>query len=337
VAILPADISPGLQREALLTAANWHARLCSGDADNKDEQALQHWLDDDVLNQWAWSRVDQLQKKLGLVPGSVAMATMDRTDSHYNASRRTIFKGLALFIGVGALGWTGSRIDPLSSLSLARWQADKVTATGEVKIFTLADGSILTLNTASAVDIRFSETERRVVLRQGEVMIETAKDIAQLDTGLSRPFIVETAQGQVRALGTRFSVREFDDQQSMQTQVNVYRHKVEITTRRGVQNIYAAGMAVCFDSNTISPMASLSQDDWVHNMLVVDNIRLDDFLVELNRYRTGLLHCDPTVAHYRISGVFKTNNTDQALQALVRSFPVSAVYRTRYWVSVVPV
>ena len=70
-------------------------------------------------------------------------------------------------------------------------------------------------------------------------------------------------------------------------------------------------------------------------VLILDNeVTLDAFIAELGRYRTGILRCDPDVAHYKISGVFMTNDTDQALRAVAKSFPVTVRYRSRYWVTI---
>lgn len=64
---------------------------------------------------------------------------------------------------------------------------------------TLADGSVVELKGEAAIEVEFSATMRRVVLRQGEAHFEVTKDAA-------RPFVV-TAQGvEVRAVGTAFSV-----------------------------------------------------------------------------------------------------------------------------------
>ena len=59
----------------------------------------------------------------------------------------------------------------------------------------------VTLSTASAIDLRFSDTERLVVLRAGEILVATSPDNA----AAPRPFLVRTRHGTVRALGTRYS------------------------------------------------------------------------------------------------------------------------------------
>ncbi|MCL7931022.1 FecR domain-containing protein [Halomonas llamarensis] len=311
------------RREALQAAAQWYACLCSEEAGPADEQALQQWLDSDPMHQWAWQRVDQLQARLGRVPGHLALNTLERAEQHVSMSRRSVLKGLALVLGTGTLGVTAYRHVPVE-----HWLADHHTATGEVKQLTLEDGTRLILNTASAVDIHFTANERLVILRAGEVMVTTASDSAENP----RPFVVQTPQGRVRAQGTRFSVRMMEGE----TQVAVFEHSVEVTTRTGSQNLCPAGQQLTFTADTASPPTGLAPTDdaWTRQMLVVQNMPLDAFLAELGRYRTGVLRCAPSVAHFRITGAFRVDDTDQALHALSKSFPVSVNFRTRYWVAV---
>ncbi|WP_217901928.1 FecR domain-containing protein [Vreelandella boliviensis] len=311
------------RREALQAAAQWYARLCSEEAGPADEQALQQWLDSDPMHQWAWQRVDQLQARLGRVPGHLALNTLERAEQHFSVSRRSVLKGLALVLGTGTLGVAAYR-----HTTVEQWLADHHTATGEIKQLTLADGTTLILNTASAVDIHFSANERLVILRGGEIMITTASDSNENP----RPFIVQTPQGRVRALGTRFSVRMLE----AETQVAVFEHSVEVTTHSGAQNQCPAGHQLTFTADTASPLTSLAPTDdaWTNQMLVVQNMPLDAFLAELGRYRTGVLRCAPSVANFRITGAFRVDDTDQALHALGKSFPVSVNFRTRYWVTV---
>lgn len=194
-------------------------------------------------------------------------------------------------------------------------------------MLTLPDGSRLTLNSASAVDLRFSELERRVLLRQGEVMIETAKD------PIGRPFLVETEQGVARALGTRFSVRR----DGSRSEVKVYEHLVEVTGAQGQQRLLGAGESVKITPGELSigthPAFS---DAWVNGILAVENMPLTQFADELARYRSGFVRCAPELAQYRISGAFRIDDTDQALQAITRSFPARVQFRTRYWANIAP-
>lgn len=317
--------SPQIQRQALLVAADWYAQLCSENSDQQDDLALKDWIDSDPIHQWAWSRVEELQSHLGAMPASLAVDTFERADRPISNNRRTVLKGFALMIGAGSIAWANDTYNPR--------MADHYTTTGEIKTISLDDGSMLILNTASAVDVLFTKTERRIILRQGEILIETSKN----ENEKSRPFLVQTAQGTLRALGTRFSVRKLESKKEDLTLLNVFQHSVEVTMQDGLQRICSSGQGLLIGTNTISEfLESENKDSWTQNMIVADNMRLDDFLVELSRYRKGLLRCDPAVANYRISGAFKTDNTDQALLALQKSFPVTINYRSRYWVNVTP-
>ncbi|HBR98841.1 MAG TPA: iron dicitrate transport regulator FecR [Gammaproteobacteria bacterium] len=317
------------QRQALDEAAEWYATLCSGSADTRDEQRLQAWLAGDALHRWAWERVGQLQTQLGQLPGSLAVETLGRSEQYLQRHRRQLLKGVVLAIGAGPLGWAAYR-----SGAHHRVFADQYTSAGEVKSLRLADGSQLVLNTATAVDIRFTANTRQLILKQGEVLVETAKPSATDED--SRPFIVDTPAGQVRALGTRFTVRTMDGEGSGPvTRVNVYQHRVEVTNGAGQRQICPTGSRMDFSDTALYDVRSPTQSDaWMRERLVVDNMPLDAFIAELGRYRTGILRCDPDVAHYKISGVFMTNDTDQALRAVAKSFPVTVRYRSRYWVTI---
>lgn len=75
-----------------------------------------------------------------------------------------------------------------------------VTATGEQRSLTLADGSVLRLGSNSDARIAFSSGDRRVVLARGEARFTVVPESG-------RPFLVSTPQATVKAVATRFDVR----------------------------------------------------------------------------------------------------------------------------------
>src|SRR5690606_7626404 len=156
------------QRQALRHAAQWHVRLRES-ATTADERAWRAWLDSDPLNRWAWGRVEQLRERFAGVPGDLALDTLERAAS--KVGRRAVLKGLALAAGAGSIAWAAGRQG-----AGQRWLADLSTAAGDIRPVTLDDGSTLVLNSASAVDVRFSAAQRLVVLRQGEIMVTAAGD-----------------------------------------------------------------------------------------------------------------------------------------------------------------
>lgn len=303
-------------------AAHWHAVLGSDQAGEADHRAWRDWHAQ-PLNQWAWQRVEALRVQLRSVPGALAYSTLDNARSSAPLHRRNVLKGLFVVAGAGGLAWTAR-----DGLPLGEWLADYRTATGERRRVDLADGSRLTLNTASSVDIRFDSQRRLVELRSGEILIETAKDSV-------RPFIVQTRQGTIRALGTRFIVRQHADS----SEVDVLEHAVAVQGQSsGAEVIVQAGQTLRFDGRSpVSPQAGDPlRSEWAEGRLVISDWRLDQLLAELGRYRPGLLGCAPQVAGLRLSGAYPLDDTDRALAAIARAVPVEVVSRTRYWVRLVP-
>ena len=71
-------------------------------------------------------------------------------------------------------------------------------------------------------------------------------------------------------------------------------------------------------------------------LLEVRNQALAEGLDALRAYRSGVLRVDPAVAGLRVSGLFRLDDSDQALDALARTLPIRVARRTDLWVSVGP-
>ncbi len=149
-----------------------------------------------------------------------------------------------------------------------------------------------------------------------------------------RPFIVETAEGRIRALGTRFAVRQNEDH----TRVAVVENVVEITPAltAGTPWRLQAGERASFTRTGVNARLPLGEDTiaWINGQIVAIDMPLGEFVAELARYRPGVVRCDPEVANLRISGVFPLQDTDSILAALPNVLPVHVKLRTRYWVVV---
>ncbi|WP_454725446.1 MULTISPECIES: FecR domain-containing protein [Cupriavidus] len=322
---LNAPAQPQPDGGAILNEAlQWLVTLWSGEASRAEREACEQWRRTSPAHEAAWQRVQSLDDRLGAVPANLAAPTL--RGARQRARRRAVLRSLMLAGGAGTLGWAMRNDVPWRS-----WAADYRTAHGEQRQLVLADGTHLTMNTATALDVRFTADERRVLLRAGEIYVATAHETA----AAHRPFIVETAQGSVRALGTRFSVRQADTTSS----VVVYEGAVSVwpTHSLGPQRL-EAGETTTFAGDRVEPPSRVegSAPGWTRGLLIVEQMRLDAFIRELGRYRRGYLRTDPSVAALRVSGVFPLDDTDRALASLERAMPVSVRYATRFWVSIGP-
>ena len=97
------------------------------------------------------------------------------------------------------------------------------------------------------------------------------------------------------------------------------------------------GLSVSARGMTTLGKGSLDPAAWTRGLLVVNDIRLGDFLAEAGRYRTGWLGCDAAVADLHLSGVFHLDEPQLMLRNITHLLPVKIVERTRWWVRIVPV
>ena len=307
-----------LSKQAIHEASAWLAELASGEATDDDKRRWRQWHARSEENRAAWTRIEQFRQQFRNLPADLVHGSVDRADETVR-QRRTMLKGVLAIAVLGPLAYTGYR--------QTNWHADYRTSVGEMKTVLLADGTELILNTDTAIDGRFDSTWRKVRLLQGELLVTTAKSAIG-----SRPFVVETAHGTVRALGTRFSVRADDDH----SRVNVLESAtlIEPSASPGESMRFEAGHRADFDRHRIRDTAMVDENHiaWTRRMLVVNDWTLDDFITELSRYRPGRLVCRPSVSQLRISGSFPLDNTDRILASLPNTLPVRVHQMSRYWV-----
>lgn len=299
-------------------ASAWYVRLGAEEANADDDLAWRRWLASHPLHRVAWERVERLGHQFGHVEPQAAYTALT---SPRSPGRRRLLTAVPLVLGAGGLAAT--------QLPWDAWRADLHTPVGQQGQHTLADGSRITLNTDSAIDVRVSPHERRIVLRRGEVHIASRPD-TQVPP---RPLRVATPLGTVTALGTRFVVRLHDDRVWVAVTEGAVRIALQGASAAGP--VVEAGHGTSFSGGHVQPVrAAPHPDGWMQGALFADNMRLDDFLAELSRYRAGRLGCDPAVAGLRLSGSYPLDDTDRILAALEGTLPVRTTRITRYWVMV---
>ncbi|MGY6272541.1 FecR domain-containing protein [Achromobacter denitrificans] len=318
-----ADELPAVERGVASEAARWLLRLSSGRASEADRRACDVWRASKAEHEHAWQRAQRVNERFGLIPSALGMAALDRPALK---SRRAALKTLAALVAAGPAAWAAWRADPLD------WSADYRSAAGEHRSVALADGSMLHLNTGSAVDVLFSASARLLRLRDGEIAVHAVADAA----AHPRPFVVRTRLGDIEAQASRFCVR----QEGASCRVSVQEGRVRVSSAahpRGAVSL-AAGEQGSLTEAGVSPpsVADPHAADWLRGVLYASRMPLDAFAAELGRYRPGLLRCDPEVARLRISGVFQLRDTDAVLAALPATLPVRVRYRTPYWVTIGP-
>ncbi|BCX70904.1 FecR domain-containing protein [Pseudomonas izuensis] len=311
--------SKPVSTQVLDAAIAWQLSLDSGNPVEREEFTRWHAAHEEHAR--AWRQLGMLDQRFSVASGPARTALLQSREGIRRRVRK-LGSGLASVVAVIGLAlFAAERYLPVDY-----WLADQRTATGEQRAIRLADGTLINLNTHSAVDVRFDEKQRLIVLQEGEILVETGH-------GDARPFIVETREGSMRALGTRFLVKR----EEQGTRLSVLQSAVAAHPQSSPdEQILREGQQVLIGNDGLGPIVALSQgaDAWTRGMLVVDNARLEDLVREIGRYRRGHLGVAPEVADLRITGSFPLKDTNLALNALLPTLPVQIEQHTPWWVTV---
>lgn len=314
-------VDPKIVRQA----ADWWSRLRE-DATDEDRARFERWRQAQPAHELAWQRLNALTRDVaaGVADAGGDVAARTLRQAPLIQSRRNAIRWMVSAAGLGLGTWAASQSGAVRALS-----ADLRTGTGERRAVTLPDGTLLELNTASALDLRFTTSRRELVLLEGEILVTTGRD------PLGRPFTVRTRGGVLTPVGTRFLVRDLEDGR---VRVAVLEGAVDV---RGLdpndapRRVPAGGQAEFsaaggFAAEPLDAGASA----WLDGMLIADEMPLSDFLRELGRYRPGMLTCSGEAAGLRVVGAFPLIDSDQVLAMLQEILPVRVRRYTRYWVTV---
>ncbi|WP_322077522.1 FecR domain-containing protein [Burkholderia cepacia] len=320
--------APEVPPQVARRAVEWWVDRQAGRTGEAFDAALARWRAEDPAHDAAWRHIETMQHRLGgLTAGLDPQAAHAALLSPRAGRRRAAVKALAVLLFAGGAAWMA---EPARRAAI--WPADLRTAVGERRTVTLADRTVVVLDTDTALDVRFDAAARRLRLLRGTIMVTSGHD----DRVPARPLVVATAQGELRPLGTRFAVRQRDGA----TRVEVFAGAVRVQPDDAAAGarVIAAGEGADFTRDAIGVQAPLDAyaSAWTSGMLVASRMRLADLVAELDRYRRGSLRCDAAVADLRVSGTYPLDDPARVLDTLKATLPIDVHYLTRYWATVVP-
>lgn len=222
-------------------------------------------------------------------------------------------------------GAAAAGIAILVALSFRPTPTDTVlqTVQGELRRMPLADHSVVSLNSKSKVKVEYSDTERQVQLNEGEAWFEVAKN-------KNKPFIVEAGDVRVRAVGTAFSVRRYENG----AEVLVTEGKVEVWNADGIERkrLLVAGQQAFVsdqptDINIIQqPLEVERKLAWRKGQLIFKNQTLRDAVADFNRYSMKkIVIVDPGLSDKTLVGHYQIDEPERFARdiSLVLEVPIS--------------
>lgn len=328
----PEASADSVEFRILQEAANWFALLASDSVTSQDQEGWRRWLADSTQHRHAWARVEAISGQFSPLSTDAtrvpSMAALQSAGRRRQATRRRALAGLAA-LGLGSLlGWAAWR-DGRGAAWLAAMNADYRSPFSGTRAVTLPDGTRIWLNADTAFNTHYTDGQREIVCLSGEILVETAADPA-------RPFTVRTADGLLRALGTRFTVKL----EPGQTFLAVYEGAVEVRPADGATppQVVASGQQLRFTRSAIgaAQAAEPARQAWASGVLLAEDTALGELVRTLSQYRSGYLGCDPRVAALRVTGAFPIHDTDRALEMLAAALPVRVRTTLPWWTTVDP-
>ena len=305
------------ERQIQEQAVDWLMQLQASPRDLEVVEACALWRASDSRHELAFAKASR-------VFSDTRFLLLQDTDFAKTAARkprypvRAAVSSMLLFAALagGFLAFDG----PM------RLRADAISASSEMPVIELSDGSTVQLNAGSAIAFDITNDRRQVQLLRGEAYFIVAPDP-------QRPFTVKAANGEVTALGTQFDVKLKDGG----ADVVVTEHAVQVQTSASSSAFSPLdtlrldeGHSVSYDSrNGIGPVSMVDPElaaSWRSGRLVFEDQPLEHVVEDIARHLPGkVMIASSDLAERRITGTFDLSAPSTALDDFIKAFELKAV------------
>lgn len=300
---------PTAAKKARLEAARWLQQRAFWNWNDEQQVEFERWLAASPSHQVAYFRAKAVWERTERLtafkrPGNPPSITASRARWPLAASAAAMI-AVACVAGGAFFGLFGNSD-----------QTTFVTALGERRVLTLADGSQIELNTSSK--LRLDHSQREAWLDSGEAYFQIVHDA-------QRPFSVVVGGKRVEDLGTKFLVHAEGEKFT----VSLFEGKAAIKafeTGRGRElavlepGEIATATASRVTVSTKPERALQNEIAWRQNMLVFNNTPLTEVAAELNRYnQRRVIIADPSLARMKLDASIPTNGVE-AFARVARNF-----------------
>jgi transmembrane sensor len=322
-----------------VAATQWHT-LCEQGLDAADEARFRQWLTADPAHQAAFAALDQSLNLLRSLPpertAHLRRARPKPAAPSAEASRQGFGARLAAALSVRTTAVAFCCVALLAvGIGWRQWlpqpsfEQTYTAERGQRRDIALPDGSQLTLDTDTSMEVTLYRDRRLVRLARGQAMFSVARDA-------SRPFTVLAGPARVTVLGTRFAVR-CGNCEGAAAEVNVEVEEGHVgVALAGLEDDPAAelrvGQAIRVSSadglGAVSAISPGGIAPWRKGLIRFASTPLAEALREFERYGPAkLLIRDPEVALMPIGGSYLAGNPAAFAQALPHILPVRLVRR----------
>jgi transmembrane sensor len=302
-------------------AASWFARLSQRRVSTDDIKAFSAWRRDPD-NARAYERVESVWSATNTLAGDPDISALT-AEALGKAPPRVRARVMVsrLWKPLGSVALAAVAVIAAGTLWTVNRPLDYATAVGEQRTVRLDDGSRVTLDTGTRIQIRLRDDRRSVALLSGQAFFDVAGDPA-------RPFVVTAGDTHVTAIGTRFDVRRMDDG----ARVTLVEGRVSVretdqgdsgwSLNPGQQVVTAAPRPA------VATVDIAQETSWTTGRLIFKATPIRTAVAEINRYSDEKIELQAShIADIPVSGVFDTGDTDGFIAALQDLYSMKAERR----------
>jgi transmembrane sensor len=319
---------PSEVQAPLEEAAEWFALKRSGQMTAHELRELHVWLETEPEKVAAFREIARCWEIAAVVRSDPEILAIREDARQARSARRWMIAAGAMaasLVAVFVATWSLFASDIRARFFTPTQEQAFRTGIGETRNVTLADGSIITLDTDTVLRTHETGRQRLIYLQKGQVFFRVAKDRA-------RPFIVSAAGKTVTALGTVFDVRVDPGK----FRVTLVEGKVRVATapsatQPGQWADMMAGwqLTVSGDDNwsldPINAKREAKATSWLKGQLTFIGEPLGNVAAEMNRYsRKHIVIDDLKIAQIPIDGVFRTGDVNDFVK-LVTAYKLARV------------
>ncbi len=201
------SFSPNSSLNASLnkTAARWFIRMQDAAIDSPERTQFEHWLMQSEMHQAEYASIADAWNGIDSVEELKKLAAAKQANQFLNQNKRSkkiknamaILSVCFIFIFAGLFSFEQYQ----QWLAKPTMQMASESSATQILTQKLEDGSEITLNASTKIQVTYYRHQRHIALLQGEAIFNVSKDT-------DRPFIVETNTAKVKVLGTRFAVNK---------------------------------------------------------------------------------------------------------------------------------
>ncbi|WP_255631897.1 FecR domain-containing protein, partial [Caballeronia sp. dw_19] len=211
--------------------------------------------------------------------------------------------------GIAVIGLTGYLLRHSGFLDVL--SADITTEIGRRQLITLSDGSLMTLDAHSAVDIDFNEHIRSIKLLRGQLFVKVAPDS-------TRPLAVTTRDGTAAALGTAFCVNLADEG----SRIAVTHSRVGLRSVSGDTFVVGTGAVALMQPSGVRMLGSLDANaeiTWVDGFITAVDRPLSEVIAALRPYLPGFVTLSSDAATLRVTGLFPLDDPTTTIRQIAQT------------------